>query len=378
MDGVYLLTLFAFLTTVSAYLLGPVEALYLKTLTRDLSKIGVVLGIAPIVFILSSPLVGRLSDVLGRKRLLFMLSALGALGPILLVSSKNIVVYALFKILVSVSETSSVLAFALLGDMIEKRKRGGFLFGIYESGPSLGGAVGIFLSGYVASFIGSLSTPYYISSVFSLLSIALLLRIPSEKRTRKKGGKIRRKLAPPLLAVWLLSFLFGLHMGMRYLIWPIIIEKMKGTQLAPFYTSLTWTSMGLLAVLLLAFAGKLSDRYGAMKILFAGWLFSGVIGCLFYFPMDFFPFYLLSVLFSIGEVLRGPSSADISTRFTTPENRGFVFGLLSSSGSFGSFLGPILAGFLTEKFPVNTVLLFYGLLLLLPAFLTLYLMRDSL
>ena len=193
MKLLYFLTISAFLGTIALSLLAPVEALYLEKLTVNYSLIGLALGISSISAILFSPMLGKFSDRVGRKKIILSFAFLGSFVPLLLVLSPNIESYILVKFLAGILGTSWAVSFALIGDIVEKSAKKGFAFGIYIMGPSLGGALGSLISGYTASFVGDLSTPYFLAFFISFLSFLLLLPLVKYKEIISKKAKSKGK-----------------------------------------------------------------------------------------------------------------------------------------------------------------------------------------
>jgi MFS family permease len=370
MNLVYYLAISAFLWSASLSFLAPVETLYLESFTQDYFLIGLALGIGSLGLILFSPTLGRLSDQKGRKKLILIFAFIGSIVPLLLVFSPNIESYIFVKLLAGISAALSPILYALLGDIIEKKKDGGFLFGLYIAGASLGGAAGSIFSGYAASFVGNLSTPYFLASLFSFASILFLLpifrhkEIPIKRRDDLTVSGFREKSSGWIIAILALTFLFTFHLSMKGLLWPIIIKEFVDLPLIPFYVAVIFASMGILAAIFSPLTGKFGDKIGNSKMFFLGSLLLGAFGMLLAFPVAFMPFFALSVLYSFGESVRGPSSMAIISKFTTKQNRGFIFGVVYSLSGIASFLGPTLTGYLLGFFSWRIILFSYGFVML--------------
>ncbi len=378
MQLIYFLALSAFFGTIAISLLAPIEALYLQNLSGSYGGIGITMSISSLAFLLFSPIIGRISDIVGRKKIILSLSFIGVFIPLLLVTSKNIYQYSFFKFVAGITMCATITVFALIGDMVEKSKRKGLVFGLYIMGGSIGGAIGSLIGGALASFVGSLRTPYFISFIFSLLSFAFLLFIlkypeMNEKLSVKEhvpnlfNLKLLKVLTLPLIAVLMMKFVFMFHMSMKGVMWPYLISNFVNKKVAPFYTAVTFASMGLLAGFLSPLVGKLSDRYGHMRFFFLGWFMMGVVGLSFYFVNSFIFIFSLSLFYAFGEILKGPAANAILTKYSSRRNRGFIYGLVASVSSLASFAGLSVTGILMDVIRWNIILLIYGLMILLPA-----------
>lgn len=381
MLSIILLAISAFFGMISFSSLAPVEALYVKQFA-DFALTGLVLGLPSISFIIFSPIFGWLSDRFGRKKFILVLSFISPFLPLALVWSKNILVYSFFKFLSGIFGVAGVLIFSLLGDLLEKSKSSGFLFGVYIFGPSIGGAIGSLLSGYIASYFGSLAISYYLAFFASLLSLfflVLALRKVEIKKSfarKKKGGSILLLFSIPILSVLISNFWFSFHMSMRGLLWPFLVKNFAGERIAPFYSSIIFSSMGILVGMTVPLVGKIGDKAGHIFAFFLGWLMMGIAGMALAFSYSFTYLYIFSLLYALGEAFRGPSSNVIITRNTNRLNRGFVFGVISSISSLASFAGPTLTGYLMNTWPVSSILLSYGLLILISGIIFLFLLMK--
>lgn len=375
---VYLLAFSAFFSTIATSLLAPVEALYLQKLSGSYGSAGFAMSMGFISFLLLAPLIGRLSDIVGRRKIILALTFLGATTPLLLTLSKNVYQYSLFKFIGGTAACAIAPIMAFLGDTVERTKKKGLAFGIYIMGSSIGGALGALLGGAVSSFSGSLKTPYLVSFVLSFISFLLIfiaLRRPEVKNKISIKEhipaffnlKLLKILKLPLIAVLVMKFVFMFHMSMKSIMWPNMISKFLGESHAPFYTAIVFSSMGFLAGVLSPIIGKLSDKYGHMNFFFMGWFVMGVVGTLFYMANSFVLLFALSLLYALGEIMKGPAANALITKYSTKANRGFVYGLVTSTTSLASFAGLSITGKLMEVVDWNSILLAYGLMILAPA-----------
>ncbi len=331
-----------------------------------------------ISFLLLAPLIGRLSDIVGRKKIILALTFLGATTPLLLILSKNIYQYSLFKFIGGVAACAIAPIMAFLGDMVERTKKKGLAFGIYIMGASIGGALGALLGGVVSSFSGSLKTPYLVSFVLSFVSFMLIFMALRSKEVKTKISikehmpvffnlRLLKILKLPLIAVLVMKFLFMFHMSMKGIMWPNMISAFLGESHAPFYTAIVFSSMGFLAGMLSPVIGKLSDKYGHMNFFFMGWFLMGVVGTLFYMANNFALLFALSLFYAFGEIMKGPAANALITKYSSKTNRGFVYGVVTSTTSLASFVGLSITGKLMEAMDWNSILLAYGLMVFVPA-----------
>lgn len=390
---VYLLSIYAFLSAIIASLLAPVEMLYLANtfkLYDKLALIGLAMGVPAILTAISYPVLGKFSDKHGRKNIILLFALLGSFIPLLLVKSKSFEAYMLFKMLGGIFTSSGAITLALIGDIVERNKNnGGIPFYIYAVGMTFGGVVGSLTAAVVSARTG-IQEPYLIAFQISIVSFLMLLPLikydekPAETAPDKAKTKPAHYKIPLIIfAIFIMQFIFAFHLQMKGNLWPKIVEnfitnKLADTckifafklfgisginqdQITAVYVALIFASMGLIASVFSASAGKFCDKFGNSKLFLLGYILMGFFGVLLAFPNSFSMFYLLSCLYAFGEILRGPSSNLLVTEIVNRENRGFIFGLLLLVQQIGFFLGPTVTGFLIDQqIPWRTVIFWYG------------------
>ena len=374
MKLIYFLTLSSLFFTVSSSILAPVEMFYLQRFTNQYAIIGTIIGLPALIAIILSPLMGRLSDLIGRKKIIITFSFIGSFTPLFLLYSWSVLSYASFKVLSGLFGASGAVISAFLGDLLKKGRRMGFWIGIYAVGASFGGAIGCLLSGSLA-FLYGLKASYWLGFMFSILSFIFLLPIIKQKeifpikKTKGRFSPLRKKsFAFPSIIyfVFVLIFLGSFHLSMKGFLWPVIAKQFVTEKLAVLYVSLIFAGMGIIAGITNPYFGSLGDKIGYKKIMFLGWTICAVIAVLFSFTNSIIILFIFSLFFSLGESMKGPAIFSILTNYTKKSNRGFVFGLNSSISSLASFLGPSITGILAQLFGWRVTLLIYGIAFLIP------------
>lgn len=127
-------------------------------------------------------------------------------------------------------------------------------------------------------------------------------------------------------------------------------------QMSPGTAGLALTVYGISAIAIAPLAGRLSDRFGSLRIMKASLLLSGAILFIFPFAGSAGAIFAVSGLWAItAEAFRPPSMAMIGD-LTGPENRKGAFALTRLAINLGMSIGPVIGGFLAMR---SFKLLFY-------------------
>ncbi len=367
--NVVLLSVFNFLLWASLGVLAPIEVLFLSSLVENAAIKGLILGIPGLVILVFSPYAIRISDRHGRKKVILALILVSSPFFVLLPYSPSYYVYGLLKAVSSILFLASPILFAYISDTV---KRLGIGYGSVILASSIGGSFGSLVSGFVGEIFG-LGIPYFMLAVLALASMFFILPL-KEVKASVKHEKLRRVggLNILLLAVLANSLIFSLHLSARGVVWPLLLEGI--TNAPAMFSGLIFSLMGLTAAILSIPSGVVSERFREGNIFFLGWLIMGVVGVLLFFATgNVYLFLIFSVLYAVGEILKGPSGSMILAR----HKRSVYFGYSSSLGSLGGIIGAVVSGVLVYLFGVNTAVLVLGLFVLLPLipFLATYLLK---
>jgi MFS transporter, DHA1 family, tetracycline resistance protein len=145
------------------------------------SLVSVTLMLSPLAFIIFSPIVGRLSDKIGRKRsILYCLvaSLLGFVIPLIGIKYQQTWAIMLGRFIAGLGTTSQPIAQASIADFSSGKKKA-FNLGLIGLSMTLAMVLGPLAAGH----LNDVATPYWIGTVLSLVNIALLLTSFSETHT---------------------------------------------------------------------------------------------------------------------------------------------------------------------------------------------------
>lgn len=152
--------------------------------------LGILIGLTPLTQFFSSPLLGALSDLKGRKKTLLYGTIVGCLGYFLAVVGVLIHSLALlffYRILVGISAGTVGVAQAMVSDISDQKNKGR-RFALFNASLGLGFTVGPFIGGKLVEPASlnwtSYSLPFVASCVICLFNLAMIMfKFPETKKT---------------------------------------------------------------------------------------------------------------------------------------------------------------------------------------------------
>lgn len=313
----------------------------------------------------ASPVLGRLSDRVGRRPVL-ILSQAGTLGALLLTGlAPTIVVVYVGRLIDGLTGGNISVAQAYLSDVTDRQNRARGL-GIVNAAFGLGFVFGPAFGSLVASFYGP-RVPFFVAAGVSLITILLSIfllpeSLPAERRKldQAAAAQMPRRhsldlVRIPSVAV-LLLIAFGTQFGFFtfqtvYVLWAekLVFAGFSDTAVQQAVGGIL-TFVGLCGIVTQFWlVGPFVRRFGEKKLVVFGNLArGGAIAA-----MALSPTILISVLaipfLAVGGGLSMPAMIALLTYAAPPDGRGQVVGLYQSAAALGSILGPILAGFLFQN-----------------------------
>jgi MFS transporter, ACS family, D-galactonate transporter len=147
---------------------------------------------------------------------------------------------------------------------------------------------------------------------------------------------------------------------------PLLKQELhiSATQLGVLFSAFFWTYTALQFV-----SGWLVDRFGANRVIAAGFLLWSLATAVTGFVKGFAMLFLVRLVLGIGESVAIPSYSRILARYLPEHNRGFANGVLIAAQKFGPAVGTLGAGFLIARYGWRPVFIGIGVISLgwLPA-----------
>lgn len=358
---------------------------------------GVLGGLYSLLQFFFAPVWGRLSDKIGRRKVLLFSVAGVALSYLIWFFSGSFLLLILSRCLGGIMSGNLSVATAAVADVTtrENRSKGMALIGIafglgFLIGPALGGTAALVDLSQVypklTQFgVNPFSLPALIAFVFCSLNWWLVWRyfketLPEEKRApqQKKSESLLQSLGNASAGVRQVSvinlFFLIAFSGMEFSLTFLAAERLG---YGPAEN--TWMFLyigGTLLVVQGYFVRKFVSRIGERPMTCAG-LTVGVCGlALLGQAHSTAVLYAGITLMSAGIGMTSPMLAALASLYSTEQTQGRDLGLLRSLGALARAIGPLLAAFLYWKLGATLNYTLGALLLLVPLALTVRLPRD--
>ncbi|MDX5330446.1 MAG: MFS transporter [Caulobacteraceae bacterium] len=306
---------------------------------------------------LGEPFWGRLSDRWGRRPVLILTTAGGALAYVALAFAPGIWAALVVRLASGFLSGNISTLQGYLADITPAHQRAGRM-GVMGSAFSLGFMIGPALGGLLARpDLGptGFQIPLFAAAAFGLasaLGVYLFMREtlpqaaarPAGAPPPARGGALRQALADPVTArVFLISFItISGFAGIEatYGLWTEVKFGWGPREIG-------WAFMlaGLIGAICQASAtGWLVRRYGEGRVLMAGLIFIG-LGTLAQFTATSWHMAALGLAIVVfGQSITFPNLVALISMATPPERQGEVLGLNMSNSALARIGGPVLAG----------------------------------
>lgn len=192
----------------NASMLNPV----LVTIAKSLGTSEATVGLTQTAFFMSAALfsifIPRLSDIVGRQKVLFTLIAITTVGGVVAALAPNIEIYFLSRVIQGVSGPVVPLCLLMLHHEVKDPKQYGILMGIITAVN--GGIAGIdaFLGGYIATNFGFRPVFWFIAAV-GVITLPFILKGAPE--SKPNAGQRMDWVGVIFLVITLAGFLTALN-----------------------------------------------------------------------------------------------------------------------------------------------------------------------
>ena len=354
-------------TTVALDLVGfgiivPILGRYAERFGANGLQVGLMFASFSVAQMVFAPILGRISDKVGRKPVI-VFSLIGtAVGSFVTGAAGALWVLFLGRILDGASGASVAVAQGAVADIAPPEQRArlmgmlGAAFGVGFVGPALGGLAAL----------GGPHVPFYLAgSIAAINAVAAMIRLPETKPDTSHITEKHQRgtaLSPALKRFALVGFLSML--GFAGFEATFSIWGQKQFDFTEGSASIVFVFVGVTLVAVQGgLIGPLTQRLGSRKLLRIGLSLVAVglvlLGFTTTWPMLFVALFLLS----LGQGMSGPSGSALVAELAPVERRGEAIGYQQSTAAFGRVAGPVMAGALFDHVGISAPFLVSGILI---------------
>ena len=356
-------------TTVALDLVGfgivvPILGRYAERFGANGLQVGLMFASFSVAQMVFAPILGRISDKVGRKPVI-VFSLIGtAVGSFVTGAAGALWVLFLGRILDGASGASVAVAQGAVADIAPPEQRAR-LMGMLGAAFGVGFVVGPALGGLAA--LGGPHVPFYLAgSIAAVNAVAAMIRLPETKPdTSHITEKSQRgtALSPALKRFALVGFLSMLGFAGFEATFSIWGEKQF--DFTEGSASIVFVFVGVTLVAVQGgLIGPLTQRLGSRKLLRIG-LSLVAVGLLLLGLSNTWPLLFVALfLLSLGQGMSGPSGSALVAELAPVERRGEAIGYQQSTAAFGRVAGPVMAGALFDHVGISAPFFVSGVLIL--------------
>ncbi|CAB4368312.1 unannotated protein [freshwater metagenome] len=356
-------------TTVALDLVGfgivvPILGRYAERFGANGLQVGLMFASFSIAQMVFAPILGRISDKVGRKPVI-VFSLIGtAIGSFVTGAAGALWVLFLGRILDGASGASVAVAQGAVADIAPPEQRAR-LMGMMGAAFGVGFVVGPALGGLAA--LGGPHVPFYLAGTIAAVNaVAAMIRLPETKPDTSHITEKHQRgsaLSPALKRFALVGFLSMLGFAGFEATFSIWGQKQFG--FTEGSASIVFVFVGVTLVAVQGgLIGPLTQRLGSRKLLRIGLSLVAVglllLGVTTTWPLLFVALFLLS----LGQGISGPSGGALVAELAPVERRGEAIGYQQSTAAFGRVAGPVMAGALFDHVGISAPFLVSGLLII--------------
>jgi MFS family permease len=227
---------------------------------------------------------------------------------------------------------------------------GSFLLGA-SFGPTLGGFIGEYLS-YSAVFF-SFSGLSLVATIFGYFFIPETKRNKGIPATKSPDPDVNQAVSTPLrknINFWLICtvVLFSLITVSGNQITLVPILGYEHLRLTEGQVGLALTLVAVVQLIMVPFAGRLSDKLGRKKLIVPGGIIT-VLGLLMFTQANYYLFFLASgVILGLGRGFCGPIPTAYAADIASPQDYERTMAIYRTVSDAGWVIGPIMLGWLKD------------------------------
>lgn len=361
-----LIFLTVFIDLIGFGLIIPVMPLYAKELQASDLQVGLLIASYSLMQLLFAPLLGRLSDHVGRRPILLFSLAVSAVGYLIWGWAHSLSSLFVARLVAGAGNANIPVAQAYVADVTtpEHRAKG---MGLIGAAFGLGFVLGPAIGGFCVSHLGhnslvqqvswsGLQTIGFIAAAISLIDLVLTFFLLPEPAKRSAAATERFSIKPafyfltvsnPRLRTSLLIFFLSTFAFANMEATIVLLTRQK-FNFGPFENSIMFTYIGFLIVLVQGgLIHRLARKYGEKRLIAGGTI-------LVFFGLILIPFLPLShnllwlalalALLAFGSGINNPCNQSLLSKLAPQEKVGGVLGVGQSISTLGRILGPAAGG----------------------------------
>ena len=363
----YALFLVVFSNLLGFGIIIPLLPYYAEHFGANPNEVTLLMASYSLMQLIFSPILGRISDIYGRKKILVLCLIGSAISYFLLYFATNFALVLFARSVAGLFGSTTAIANAYVTETTSSANRSkgmgliGAAFGLgFVFGPVIGGYFG---GGDINNI--DYKTPFFFAFVVAIISCLLAYFILIEPKKRNKQfisinfldsfkDLIDLFKIPALLFLIILSFLITFSFAGFETTFALWTERAMNWASRQTGYAFTFTAL-LVAIIQGVFIGKLTKKFGELKLLITS-CFLMLVG-LFFITLSAQNLFYLTIALGILGISVGLGNPSLNSLLSKNLNKGAIgtsFGVVQSVGSLARILSPLAMGNLFYFFGKNS------------------------
>ena len=338
----------------------PLLPFYAEKLGASPAVVGMLVSTYALCQLIAGPILGRMSDHMGRRPLL-LVSQIGTFIGFLILAYANVLwLVFLSRVIDGITAGNLSLAQAYISDVTKPEERAksfaliGIAFGMgFLIGPAISGFLVQYSYQYPIFAAAALSATSILSTYFLLPSNVPVAADTPRKFTVLDWGNYARYFREPELGPLLWQFLaFALTFSLFMTGFPLFAERRFVWHAHPFgakEVGYVYAYLGFLGVILQGgLMGRLVKAFGEINLVRAGFFVAMAGLAALAFTSSIPVLLVVAAAASLGTGMNRPALTSLITQRASRSEQGAVLGITQSLNSLAAICAPTVAGFLID------------------------------
>jgi len=360
-----LLTVFTMIPDRLLFVLFPI---YLIQNNFSATAIGIIFSVAALLLALSRTFIGRLSDRIGRKRMMSLGLLIDGIAISFYPAISKIYEFAVVKGIKEIGYTlQESLGDSLQADSFPRKTRPRYIAKLGIVVPiarAMSAIVGIIIVAYFSIIFG-----FYIAAFFMFVAFLFFAIFYKDSKAKIHKEKLRFNLLkhpPKVKLMAFASFMQSLTFAIAY--YPaffVLAEKHLAVHADTIF--MIFLVLYILATFILYFISRHIYSFGKKNILIATFILFAVFIIAYAFVQSALALAITAIIIGIIYYVWRVSFKTISMDCAEPKQRGEQLGFIKTMDGVGMVIGPLVGGILIDTFGIQMPFLVSAPLFLLAA-----------
>jgi len=328
----------------------PLLPSLLKEINQDHNialMMGILISIYAIMQFIFSPILGTLSDRVGRRPVLLISLAGSAINYLLLAFSPYLILFLIGRMVAGITSANMAVASAYIVDISTNENRARY-FGLINAMFGIGFIIGPVLGGLLGEYW--LRLPFIVAAILTGLNFLLALFVLPESRKKEDLAQstfsfnpfktfnfiLSKKNLLPIITIFFIFSAAGEAYGVCWALWGNDTFHWNN-----FWIGLSLGTFGLCQVLVQAFVPhKAVKIFGERNTVIIGVICSSIALIIMAFAQQGWIIFAIMPLFALGSV-GTPSLQALASEKVSVHQQGQFQGVITSTISLASIVAPL-------------------------------------